>query len=146
MAVSAKAYGKFFTALNSGSIQWTTASIKCALAGSSYSPNQDTDDFFNDVTDEVSGSSYTASGLTLTASQYYTASTNTHTLDLADAIWTSSSFSARYAVLYHTLAACSGSISPLVAYVDFGETMTSQGGAFTITWNTDGILSYTTAS
>ena len=147
MTITAKLYGQSLSSMMNKEIGWTTASIKCALAGSSYTPNQDTHNYFDDITNEVSGSSYTASGLTLAASVYYTASTNTLTLDAEDAIWTSSSIdNARYAILYSTTAACSGSISPLIAYVDFGENLSSQGGSFTITWASTGIIGMVAAS
>ena len=49
-------------------VDWDTDTIKCALATSTFTPNQDTMDFFNDVTNEVSGTGYSARGGTLTAS------------------------------------------------------------------------------
>lgn len=53
MAVIPKAYGPLLTHLFNGLIAFTTDTIKVSLHTDQYTPNQDTDDFFNDVTGEV---------------------------------------------------------------------------------------------
>lgn len=52
-------------ALTGTTVDLDTDTIKCALTTSSYSPNFDTHDFFNDVTNEITGTGYTAGGATL---------------------------------------------------------------------------------
>src|SRR6185436_15769925 len=49
-----------------GSIDLDSDTLKIALTTSSYSPNKDTHDFFDDVTNEVTGTGYSAGGATLT--------------------------------------------------------------------------------
>jgi hypothetical protein len=44
---------------------WDTDTIKVALTTSTYVPDIDVHDFFNDVTNEVTGTGYTAGGATL---------------------------------------------------------------------------------
>lgn len=44
---------------------WASDTIKVALLTSSYTPNYDTHDFFDDITNEVTGTGYTAGGATL---------------------------------------------------------------------------------
>jgi hypothetical protein len=48
-------------------IVWTTATLKVALTTSTYTPNQDTHHFFSDITNEITGTGYTAGGATLTS-------------------------------------------------------------------------------
>src|SRR5438477_2232621 len=80
---------------------WTTDTIKTMLCTSSYTPDQDAHEFKSSVTNEISGTGYTAGGATL-ASKTVTAdsSTNETRLDAADVSWTVATFTARYAVVY----------------------------------------------
>lgn len=112
--------------------------IKVALVTSSYTPDFDTHDFFNDITNEVSGTGYTAGGATL-GSQTVTLNTtdNRFVFDAADTTWASSSIVARGAVVYKSTGV--SSTSPLIAYIDFSTDRTSDGGTFQITWSANGI-------
>lgn len=51
-------------AYGSGSIDLSSVTTKCALVAAGYTPNQNTHDFFNDITNEVTGTGYTAGGNT----------------------------------------------------------------------------------
>jgi hypothetical protein len=140
MAVTAKLYGVPLKNKESGAnpIDWDTDTIKVALCTSSYTPNQDTHDFFNDITNEVSGTGYTAGGKTLTASapSYDTAS-NEVRMDANDVEWTESTITARYAIVYKSTG--TASTSPLIGYVDFGEDKVSSAGLFKIAWAATGV-------
>jgi hypothetical protein len=82
-------------------IDWDTDTIKVALTTSTYTPDQDTHDFFNDVTNEITGTGYSAGGATLTSPTVtYDTATNQVRLDAADTTWTTSTLTARYAVVY----------------------------------------------
>ena len=48
-----------------GSIDLDTNTIKVALVTRPIRPNQDAHDFFDDITNEVSGTGYTAGGASL---------------------------------------------------------------------------------
>jgi hypothetical protein len=98
---------------------------------------QDTDDFFDDVT-EITGTGYTAGGITLTSPTvtYDTASDQVR-LDAADVSWTSSTISARYIVIYKSTG--SAATSPLIAYIDLGSAQSTTNGTWAITWHADGI-------
>ena len=123
-------------------IDWDTNTIKCALATSTYTPSQDTHDFFNDITNEVVGTGYSAGGVTLTASApTYTAGTNVVAFDATDAQWTSASFTARYAIVYKDTG--TSTTSPLIMYVDFGADQTVSSGTFTIQWAAAGLWTVT---
>jgi hypothetical protein len=60
-------YNSFKTDLLKGNIDFESDTIKVALVTDSYTPDQDSHDFFDDVTNEVSGTGYTAGGETLTS-------------------------------------------------------------------------------
>jgi hypothetical protein len=120
-------------------VDWDADTIKVALTTSTYTPNQDTHNFFDDVTNEITGTGYTAGGVALTTSTpTYTGGTNTVSLDAADAQWTTATFTARYAVIYKDTGAAA--TSPVLGYVDFGEDQTVSSGTFTIQWHADGVF------
>jgi hypothetical protein len=123
-------------------VDWVSDTIKVSLHTSTYTPNQDTDDFFNDATNEVSGTGYTAGGVTLgSKTTAYDSATNETRLDAADVSWTSASFTARYAVVYKDTG--TASTSPVLGYVDFGGDETVSSGTFNITWDATGVLKIT---
>jgi|SRR6478609_1111764 len=143
MAVSAKLYSIGMAKLANKEIDYDSDTIKVALATSSYTPNQNTHDYFNDITNEVTGTGYTAGGATL-GSKTVTQSTTTHTFDAADTVWTTSTITARYAIIYDATPGTAAT-NPLIAYVDFGADVSSTAGDFTITWSASGIFTLTVA-
>jgi hypothetical protein len=101
MAVTAKLYGKFFTSAFNKEIDLDTDTIKIMLCTSSYTPDQDTHQYKSSVTNEVTGTGYTATGATLASfTVAYDTSTNVIKLDATDPSWTTSTITARYAVIY----------------------------------------------
>jgi hypothetical protein len=147
MAVSAKFYGNFFVALANKQIDMNSDTIKVALCTSSYTPDQDTHDYFNDITNEVSetGTNYTAGGATIANPTItYTGATNVFKFDGDDVAWANSTINARYAVVYDASPGTAAT-NPLICYVDFGEDKISSTGNFPIAWSTDGICTITVA-
>lgn len=142
MAVSAKLYGSVIAKAFNKEIDLDTDIIKVALCTSSYTPDQDTHDYFNDITNEVTGTGYTAGGATLGSKAVtYTAGTNTFMFDAADTSWTTSTITARYAIIYESTG--TASTSALIAYVDFGADVVSTAGTFQITWDSAGLFTVT---
>lgn len=120
-------------------INFSSDTIKVALVTSTYSPSIDNHDFFNDITNEVVGTGYTAGGATLASKTVTQDNTNDKAVfDAADVTWTTSSITARGAILYKSTGVAS--TSPLIGYIDFGADKTSDGGTFQITINTSGLL------
>ena len=145
MAVTALVYGSFPAKALNKEIDWDTDVIKVALATNAYTPAQDTHDYFNDITNEVVGTGYTAGGATLASkTNVYTSGTNTLALDAADVSWTTSTITARYAIIYDATPGTAAT-NPLIAYVDFGADVTSTAGTFSITWDSAGIVTITVA-
>ena len=137
-------YTKFPAKLANAEIDWDTDTIKVALTTSTYTPAQDTHDYFDDITNEVTGTGYTAGGATLGSKTItQTDATNKQTFDAADVSWTTSTITARYAVIYKSTG--TGSTSPLIGYVDFGSDQASTSGTFQIQWNAAGIFTATVA-
>lgn len=132
-------YNSFKKKIMDGSIDLDTDTIKVALVTSSYTPDQDAHDFFDDITNEVSGTGYTAGGVSL-ANKAVTADNtdNEGVFDADDASWTTSTITARGAVIYKSTG--TASTSPLICYIDFGADKSSSAGTFQITWNSEGIL------
>lgn len=123
-----------------GSIDLDTDTIKVALVTSSYTPDQDTHDFFDDVTNEVAASgTYSAGGGTLANKTVTTDTTdNEGVFDADDLSFTSATITARAAVIYKSTG--TAGTSPLIAYIDFGADKISDAGTFTISWAAEGIL------
>jgi hypothetical protein len=142
VAVTAKWYGLGVSNYLNAAIDWDTDTIKVSLHTSTYSPNQDTHDFRDDLTNEVSGTGYSAGGAALAnKARTYDAASNTIRLDADDLSWTGATISGiRYAVIYKSRGGAS-SADELLGYVDFGGDQAVSSGTFTIQWDaTDGVL------
>lgn len=150
MAVTAKQYGQAivgqYGTTSARRIDWTGDDIYCALLTASYTPDQDTHDFFNDVSaTECTGTGYTAGGVVLgTKSINYDTATNRTQLRAANSVFTTVTVTTRYAVVYKAVGGVgpgTPASSPLLGYVDFGATQTISGVTFTLDWDdTEGVL------
>lgn len=137
-------YNKFKAGLLSATYNLGSGgdTIKVALVTSSYTPDQDSHDFFDDVTNEVSGTGYSAGGATLANKAVTQDNTdNEGVFDADDASWASSTITARGAVIYKSTG--TAATSPLICYIDFTTNYSSTAGTFTITWAAEGIINIT---
>jgi len=113
--------------------------IKIALVTSTYTPNFDTHEFFDDITNEVVGAGYTAGGATLSTQTYTHDTTDDESVfDGADTTWAASTLTARGAIVYKSTG--TDSTSPLIGFIDFATDRISDGGTFQITWAAEGIF------
>lgn len=125
--------------LMDGSIDLDSDTIKIALVTSSYTPDQDAHDFFDDVTNEVSATGYTAGGATLASKTVTQDNTNNRgVFDATDPSWTTSTITARGAVVYKSTG--TAGTSALICYIDFGQDYSSTVGTFSVVFHADGIL------
>ncbi len=132
-------YNSFKKKIMDGSIDLDTDTIKVALVTSSYTPDQDVHDFFDDITNEVTGTGYSAGGGSLATKTVTQDNTNDKgVFDADDLTWSTSTITARGAVIYKSTG--TASTSPLIAYIDFGADKVSSAGNFTIQWAAGGIL------
>ena len=129
---------------SSTKIDLSSDTIKLAAVTSSYTPNIDTHDFWDDVSaNEASGTGYTAGGATLAnKSAAVVTASDLAKFDADDVTWTiSSAFSARYLVLYKSTG--NSATSPLIGYIDLGTTYSLASGTITLTWSASGVLTIT---
>lgn len=132
-------YNDFKESIMNGSIDLDSDTIKIALVTSSYTPDQDAHDFFDDVTNEVSATGYTAGGATLASKTVSQDNTNNRgVFDAADPSWTTSTITARGAVIYKSTG--TAATSRLICYIDFGGDYSSTVGTFSVVFNASGIL------
>jgi len=120
-----------------------TDTIKVVLVTSSYTPNIDTHTQYSHITNQVTGTGYTAGGATLANKSVAVDTTNDRAkFDADDTTWTTASVTARGAIIYKYVdnAGSPDDTSPLICYKDFGADVTSTNADFTIKWHADGIL------
>ncbi len=122
-----------------GNIDWVNDTIKIALLTSAYTPNKDDHDDFADLTNEISGTGYTAGGETLANAAVNIDDANDRSeLDADDVIWTVATFTARYGVIYKNTG--TPGTSTLIALIDFLTDKSPAGSDLIIFWNAEGII------
>lgn len=129
MAISVAGYPLGWMQCWTAGIDMDAATWKLALATSTYTPDRDTHDFFNDLTNELStASGYTAGGVTLASIAItYDSATDQVRLDSADPSWTfSANVTWRYGVAYIDTAGAS-TTDPLMLLLDWGTSQTVSG-------------------
>lgn len=123
-------------------INLASDTIKLALVTSSYTPDIDADVFWDDVSASEVGASgtYSAGGATLTVSNSTDDTDDEGVFDATDVSFTSATITAKYAVIYKSTG--TPSTSPLIACIELngGSDVSSTGGTFAITFNSEGIL------
>lgn len=126
-------------------IDFDTDTLKVMLVTSGYTPDVNAHDFANDVTSEVSVSGYSAGGKALTGLTVVSDSANGWiNVDASDIAWSipsGSTLTTRAAVIYKSLATLT--LSPLIAYIDFGSDQVASNGNLTIQWSSSGYLRLT---
>jgi len=104
--------------------QLATDTIKIALYTSSASLGATTTAYSS--SNEVSGTGYTATGVTLTSAAVSTTGTTAH-FDADDPTWTSATFTANGALIYNA-----SNSNKAIAVLAFGGDFTVAGGTFKI--------------
>jgi hypothetical protein len=143
MAVSHKWFSRaqegVYLAVADRKIDWVNDTIQTTLHTATYVPDQDVHDFFNDATNEITGTGYTAGGVALSGKAVtYDTGTNEVRLDANDAAWTGASFTARIAVNWKQTAGAS-TTDPLLTFVDFGADESVASGNFSVQWDATGL-------
>lgn len=124
---------------SSTKIDVTSNTIKGALVTSSYTFDPDNHDFFNDITNEVTGTGYTAGGATLANKTWaVVGASNVVKFDADDLSWPSSSITSAGLAIYKDTG--TSTTSPLMCFVDFGGNKVSDGGTFLVSFNASGIF------
>ena len=144
-------YGPALEAIHKGTIDLDTDTFRMVLVTSSYTPAQNTDDAWSDISanEVAAGGGYSTHGKLVT--QSVTRSSNVVTFDCDDQSWAAATITAKYAVLVKD-ANADGSLAagdvPL-AYCDLesgGGSLSSTAAAFSVTINASGVFTVTAAT
>lgn len=134
-------YNSYKVDVLNADVDLVSDTIKCAFVTSSYTPSQDNDDFWNDVSaNEVAATgTYSAGGVTLAGKTVTKDNTdNEGVFDCDDVSVTGATITARYAVFYKSTGV--SSTSPLICYDDFSSDKISTAGTFTYTIPAEGLI------
>jgi hypothetical protein len=119
-----------------GDIDADTDTFKAMLVTSSYTPNKDTHEFRDDVTNEAPATgNYVAGGETSTVTVTKDTANDKVTIQFGAVSWSSSTITARGCVYYKSRGGAS-SADELVAYADFNSDVSSSGGTFSVAAST----------
>ena len=130
MAITQAMCTSFKVALLNGEMDFssdTSQSFKIALYTSSATLSAATTAY--STTNEVSGTGYDAGGKALAIAANPASSGTTAFLDFSDVTWSSSSITARGALIYKSATG-----NPAIAVIDFGEDKQSSSGNFVISF------------
>lgn len=144
MAAPGKWYGLALSAAFNKEIDFLDDTIKGLITTNTYSPNQDTHDYHNDITNEVTGTNYTAGGTALANKvMTYTGATNVTKFDADDLVWSNSTIAnARICVIYDDTPATSAT-KPLLWYIVNDSDVSTSAGPLTVAFDTAGIATAT---
>lgn len=122
-------------------VNYLTGTVQLSLHTSTYSPDRDANDFFNDATNEVAnGNGYTTGGETLAGKTItYDSASDQVRWDANDVTWTFSAGKTwRYGVMWINTAGAS-TTDPLYALLTWDSDQTVST-AYTLQWDAAGIL------
>ena len=118
-----------------GDIDFDTDTFKAMLVTSIYTPNKDTHDFRDDVTNEATGTGYTAGGVASAVTVTKDTANDKVTIQFGAVSWASSTITARGLVYYKSRGGAAN-LDEIVAYNDFGSDVASSGGTFSVAAST----------
>ncbi len=126
------------TAFPTNGLESETAT-SALLVNDSYTPNYDSHDFYNDITNEIAnGGGYTTGGVTLTSTELTIAS-GVVTYDAADASWASSTIANAMAAVVKFTRGGASSADELVLLSDFVTAVNTTSGLLLVQWSASGI-------
>lgn len=135
-------YSRAFDAAFDKEIDLLSDVLKVALLASTYTPDLDDHDYWDDVSaHQITGTGYTAGGNVLTSVAWeWVSASSRWRLTGANSQWTVATFTARYAVLYDDSPGTAAT-KPLLGLLNMETDRSPAGETFTIDWNdTTGLL------
>ena len=123
-------YTSLYYDICTGAVDLDTNTFKMLLVTSSYTADK-IHDKRNDITNEVTGTGYTAGGNAVTVTVAQDNTNSRVTIDFTVTSWTSSTITARAGVIYKSRGGAS-SADELVCYLDFGADVSSSAGTFAV--------------
>lgn len=126
-------YTTFYSDCLKGNIDCDTDTFYMMLVTSSYTFDKN-HDRRSDITNEITGTGYTAGGAATTCSVSVDTGANTVSVDFTSVAWTGATFTTRAGVVYKRRGGAS-SADELVAYYDFGADKSPSAETFTVTFS-----------
>jgi hypothetical protein len=145
VAVTNKWYGQAFIQAFDKEIDYLADAITVTLHSSSYTPDQDTHDYQNDLTNELgTANGYTAGGQAMgTKTNDYTAGTNVVAFKAADVVWTATgTLTARKAAVACTTPGTAAT-NPLLTYHESDADISATDASWTFDIPTTGFATIT---
>jgi len=129
-------YNKCLNKALNGDIDFGADTFKAMLLTNAYTPNKDTHDFRDDLTNEVGASgSYSAGGATVSVSVTDDTANDRQDISLGAVSFTTATITARYLAYYKSRGGAA-SADELIALIDFGSDVSSTGGTFAVSAST----------
>lgn len=128
------------TAQISTAVNLASDTVKLMLLTSSHTPDVDAEVFIDDVSANECPASgtYSAGGVALTKSSSTDDTDDEGVFDATDVSFTGATLSARYAAIYKDTG--TPGTSPIICVLDFGSTITSTAGTWSLPFHAEGIL------
>lgn len=127
-------YDSFGDDVSHGNIVGSADTFYAMLVTSTYAPNKATHAKRSDVTNEVTGTGYTAGGSAVACTVAKDTTNHKETWTFANPSWAGATITARAAVIYKHRGGVA-TADELVGYVDFGADVSSTGGTFAVTFS-----------
>lgn len=124
-------YDSYWSDVLKGLVNTDTDTIKGMLVTSTYSPNKGTHTRRSDVTNEITGTGYTAGGAASACAITFDGGTHIISATFSNIVWATATITARALVLYKSRGGAS-SADELVAYLDFLSNISSVASTFTV--------------
>ena len=128
-------FNSFLEDLARGAIDADTDTFYVLLTTSSYAEDKDAHTKRSDVTNEVTGTGYSAGGIAAAVTVSKDTTTDRVSITLGAVSWPASTITARRAVYYKRRGGAA-SADELVAVNDFGANVTSTGATFSLAAST----------
>lgn len=143
-------YGNALEQWGTGGIDFDTDTFRMALVTSAYTPNQSTDSAWSDISanEVANGNGYATHGKLLTVTE--SRSGLVWTIDCDDQAWSSSTITARYAVIVKdgdaNGALAAGDIPVFWCELEDGADVSTTNGTLSVTINASGVYAVTAAT
>lgn len=124
------AYDNLMDKLVRGGVNFATATFKVMLTTSAYTPAQGTDTYRSSVTNEITGTGYTAGGQAIVPTIALDTTNHKVVITFPQVTWPTSTLTARRAVYYVSTGTASTDL--LVAQDDFVSDVSDSSGTFTL--------------
>lgn len=139
--------GKVSLAMLNKEHDWLDDAYKIMGTTAAYTPDQDTLDYKDDVTNEVAGTGYTAGGQLLANKTIgYTAGTNVTKLDCDDPSWPGSTITGLKNLVVYNSTPATDATRPVLGYGILDNAVSTDNGTLGVTLDTAGLLTTTAAA